>query len=394
MAALLVKRVADAGTGILARAGLESWARHPSVPETHLDTPPASAPAARSSVATSLGIIATAVVAVCLYYASSVIITLICSIFIAFVLDPGVKLMQRLRIPRWIGAFVMVLATLAVMYLAIYFIYDRALAFIQDLPEYTERLKEIAAHIRVTIRNFQLSAAKLIPPSSEGTVQAVRVQQSSTWVQFLWHGLGSAYGVVVTVMFIPFLVFFMLTSKEHILSATINLFPGANRERAKDAMRGIGLMVRQYVIGNFLVALVSAALITPVFYAVHLRYWLLLGLLAAVVSLIPYIGVVLAVTPPLLIALVQPDFEGVAPFIIIAVTVVVVHFLAINVLTPKLVGRRVKLNALTVTIAMMFWGWLWGGIGLVLAVPITAAIKAVCDNIHSLRPYSAWMGEG
>jgi predicted PurR-regulated permease PerM len=65
----------------------------------------------------------------------------------------------------------------------------------------------------------------------------------------------------------------------------------------------------------------------------------------------------------------------------------------VNLLTPKMVGRRVKLNALTVTIAMMFWGWLWGGIGLVLAVPLTAALKAVCDSIRPLKPYGHWMGE-
>jgi predicted PurR-regulated permease PerM len=96
--------------------------------------------------------------------------------------------------------------------------------------------------------------------------------------------------------------------------------------------------------------------------------------------------------PPMLIALVQ--FDRLEPFLTIALTVVIVHFLAINFLTPKLVGHRVKLNALTVTIAMMFWGWLWGGIGLVLAVPITAALKAVCDNVRTLKPYGAWMGEG
>lgn len=362
------------------------------MPDTKLDHPPAAAPAARSTISTSMGIIATVVVFACLYYASSVIITLVCSMFIAFVLDPGVKLIERLRIPRWVGAFVMLLATLAVMYLAIYLIYDRALAFMNDLPDYTARLKEIIAHVRVTFRSIQLSAATLVRATGEPSVPAVRVQQTS-WVQFLLHGLGSAYGVMMTVMFIPFLVFFMLTSKEHILRATINLFPGAHRERAEGVMHGISLMVRQYVIGNFLVALISAALITPAFYFVGLRYWLLLGLVAAFLSLIPYLGVALALLPPLLIALVQSDFKGVAPFVVIAVTVVVVHFLAINVLTPKLVGRRVKLNALTVTIAMMFWGWLWGGIGLVLAVPITAAIKAVCDNIRSLKPYAAWMGE-
>jgi predicted PurR-regulated permease PerM len=302
--------------------------------------------------------------------------------------------MQRLHIPRWVGALVMVMATLAVMYLVIYLIYDRALAFMHDLPEYTTRLREIIAHIRVTFRNIRLSAARLAPTPAEGNVPAVRLQPESSWVRFLLQGLGSAYGVVVTVMFIPFLVFFMLTSKDHILGATINLFHGDHRERAEAVMHGISVMVRQYVIGNFLVAMISAALIVPAFYFVGLRYWLLLGLMAAFISLIPYIGVALALVPPLMIALVQSNFKGVAPFVIIAVAVVLVHFMAINLLTPKLVGRRVKLNALTVTIAMMFWGWLWGGIGLILAVPITAAVKAVCDNIHSLKPYSAWMGEG
>ncbi len=331
---------------------------------------------------------------VCLYYASSVFITLICSIFIAFILEPGVKLMQRIHIPRWLGALVMVLATLAIMYFIIYLIYGRAMALAQDLPRYAERLKEIIAHVRVTFRSIQLSASKLLLPPSDGNVQAVRVQERSPWVGFLLRGLGSAYGLLVSVMFIPFLVFFMLTSKEHVLGATINLFPGSHRGRAEEVMRGISMMVRQYVLGNFLVALISAALISPVFYMISLRYWALLGLLSAIISLIPYIGVALALLPPLLIALVQPEYNQVTPFIIIAVTVVVVHFVAINLLTPKLVGRRVKLNALTVTIAMMFWGWLWGGIGLILAVPITAAIKAVCDNIRALKPYSAWMGDG
>jgi predicted PurR-regulated permease PerM len=119
---------------------------------------------------------------------------------------------------------------------------------------------------------------------------------------------------------------------------------------------------------------------------------LLLGPLAALLSLVPYIGVSLGVFPPLLVALIQYDTTG--PFITIGAVVAVVHFLAVNILTPKLVGQRVNLNALTVTIAMMFWSWLWGGFGLVLAVPITAGIKAVCDNVESLKPYGAWMGEG
>jgi predicted PurR-regulated permease PerM len=139
------------------------------------------------------------------------------------------------------------------------------------------------------------------------------------------------------------------------------------------------------------VAAISAALITSVFAVLGLRYAWLVGPLAAFLSMIPYAGVAFGVLPPLLIALVQ--FDSMGPFISIALTVVFVHFIAVNVLTPPLVGHRVKLNALTVTISMMFWGWLWGAIGLVLAIPITAAVKAVCDNVERLKPYGDWMGE-
>jgi predicted PurR-regulated permease PerM len=363
------------------------------MPEVNLDSPPADAAPQRSRLSVSAGIIATGVVFVFLYFASSVVISLICAIFIAFVLEPGVKLLERLRLPRWLGAMVIMLATLAVMYLVGYLIYDRALTFVNDLPNYTARLREILTHVRVTFLKMQLSTSSLIPPEGGHHVPLVRLQPESTWMQYLLRGLGTAYGFIVSVMFIPFLVFFMLASKDHFLRASVGLFPSQMRRRAGDVIHGISVMVREYVIGNLLVALISAVLIMPFFAWVHLRFWLLLSLLAGFLSLIPYIGVALALLPPLLMALVEPQYKTVFPFLVIALVIVAVHFVAINVLTPKLVGGRVKLNALSVTIAMMFWGWLWGGIGLILAVPITAAFKAICDNVDALKPYGAWMGE-
>ena len=64
-----------------------------------------------------------------------------------------------------------------------------------------------------------------------------------------------------------------------------------------------------------------------------------------------------------------------------------------NVLYPKILGKRLQLNPLAVTLALLFWGWLWGAMGLILAVPITGACKIICDHIEPLRPYGAWMGE-
>ena len=355
------------------------------MPDIHTENP------AASSASASVKIIAVAVLFGCIYYASSVVITLICSILIASVLDPGVRLMELYRLPRWLASLIMVLLMLAVTYLLIYVIYDRAQAFYDEMPKLLDRLKQLTAHIQLTAHNIQQSTQTIIPAQPEN-VPTVRLQQESPYEQFLLRGIGSVYAFTVTVMFIPFLVFFMLTSKNQMWAASLNLFPIHRRQQAEDVIQAIARMMRRFVVGNLLVGLISAGMITPVFAIIGLQYALLMGPLAAALSLVPYIGVALGLIPPLLVALMQYDTTG--PFITIGVTVAVVHFVAVNILTPKLVGQRVNLNALSVTIAMMFWSWLWGGFGLVLAVPITAAIKAVCDNVDVLKPYGAWMGEG
>jgi predicted PurR-regulated permease PerM len=340
----------------------------------------------------SLRIIAAAIVVAAINYASSVVITLICAVFIAFVLEPGVRFLEKVRIPRWIGSLAMVLLALTIVYLAIYGIYDRVLAFIHDFPSYAEPFRHLIRSFRGVLGSIQQGTSSIIPNSQQPSMPTIRLQQESPWVHYVLRGVGSVYTFAITVMFIPFLVFFMLASKDKIWASTLNLFVRERRQQAEEVIQSIGQMVREYVIGNILVALISAALITPVFYLIHLRYALLLGPIAAVLSLIPYLGVALAIIPPLLVAL--GEYAHIGPFVAIGITVMVVHFLAMNFLTPKLVGHRVKLNALTVTVSMMFWAWLWGGIGLVLAVPITAALKAVCDNVEKLKPWGAWMGEG
>ncbi len=357
------------------------------MPDSRIDFTSAAA-----SAATSVRIIAAAIICASIYFASSIVITLICAVGIAFVLDPGVKLLERARLPRWLGSLLMVLLALAVVYLLGYLLYDRAVAFMDDLPRLAARMKQIVAHIQVTTKKLGQSTSTILPSAAESTVPSVRLEQESPWVQFLLRGMGSLYAFVVTVMFIPFLVFFMLTAKDQIWVTTLNLFSIERRQQVEDVLRGIANMVREYVLGNLLVALICALIMTPIFMGTGLRYALLMGPLAALLSLIPYIGVALGMLPPMLMALV--DTDRMEPLLTIALTVVIVHFLAVNVLTPKLVGHRVKLNPLSVTIAMMFWGWLWGGIGLVLAVPLTAALKAVCDNVAPLKPYGDWMGEG
>jgi predicted PurR-regulated permease PerM len=123
----------------------------------------------------------------------------------------------------------------------------------------------------------------------------------------------------------------------------------------------------------------------------NLPYFLLVGPISGFLSLIPYIGLPLAMIPPFFVAL--PVHDHLTPYLIIGAVVSFYHLLALNLLYPKMVGARVHLNPLAVTVALMFFGILWGGIGLVLAVPAAAGIKAVCDNVPSLQPYGKLLGD-
>jgi predicted PurR-regulated permease PerM len=80
-------------------------------------------------------------------------------------------------------------------------------------------------------------------------------------------------------------------------------------------------------------------------------------------------------------------------FIAIVTVVAISHVIALNLLYPKIIGRRLRLNPLAVTLALLFWGWLWGAMGLILAIPLTAAIKIIFDHVESLQAWGAWLGE-
>ena len=118
---------------------------------------------------------------------------------------------------------------------------------------------------------------------------------------------------------------------------------------------------------------------------------MLIGPLSGFLSLVPSVGVPLALAPPLLAALTV--YSTPAPYLIIVGVVALIHLLTMNLLYPKIVGQRVHLNPLVVAVALMFWSVLWGAAGLILAIPLTAGIKAVCDHVKSLERYGRLLGD-
>jgi len=133
-----------------------------------------------------------------------------------------------------------------------------------------------------------------------------------------------------------------------------------------------------------------SAISMAVFGFLGLPYFYFLGFISGFLSLMPYFGIILAAIPPLAAGIGVLKDSG---MLIIVLTVLGLHLFSMNVLYPKIIGKRLQLNPLLVTISILIWGWIWGALGLVLAVPVTAVIKIVCDNVSSLRRFGDWMGE-
>jgi predicted PurR-regulated permease PerM len=190
--------------------------------------------------------------------------------------------------------------------------------------------------------------------------------------------------------FVPFLVYFMLSWRDHINRSFLQFFQGEDRLVAARSVQGIADMVRAFVVGNFVLGLILSLLSSLMFWMLRVPYPMLVGPLSGFMSLIPYIGLPLAMIPPLFSAL---AVNQVSIYVLVILSVGLLHLIALNVLYPTIVGSRVHLNPLVVTFSLMIWGFLWDAPGLVLAIPLTAGMKAVCDNVKGLRRFGKFLGD-
>jgi predicted PurR-regulated permease PerM len=354
-----------------------------------------------------------------LYYGRVFLITSITAVIISFLLDPFVHLLVRVRFPRSLAALVVCLLAGLVVYAVGLAIYIQTSGLVEQLPQITQRAISIVDETQSRLERIETNAVKLIarqpppppvqqPPAKPASkkksasapqlpavpppIQEVRIHQDSNPIaDFVYPRLGSLYEFLLMASFVPFLVYFLLSWGAHVNRAFLQFFTGEDRVIASKSLQGIGNMVRAFVVGNSLLGLMLAIASSLGFWALGVPFPLLAGPLSGFLSLIPYVGLPLALLPPILAALSGgATFSGV---VLVGAMVAILHLVALNFLYPKIVGARVHLNPLVVTFALMFWSFLWDAAGLVLAIPLTAALKAVCDNVRSLQPIGRFLGD-
>ncbi len=321
------------------------------------------------------------------YYGESVLVVLFFAILLSFMLSPVVQALEYVHVPRALAALIAMVALLASLYGITAASYNQALIFADNVPKYSLK-------IRSTLQPFRQDAEKLAKTGEAvgepEPSNVVPVRQVRSWSDLLTHGAGTLTDILLAAAFIPFLAYFLLTWQSHARSATVMLFPMRHRNTAYVTLGLIGKMLQSFIVGNLVIGLLISGASVAIFGLLHVPFFYFVGFLSGFLSLVPYLGVVLAMGPPILIGLGQLERGDLA---IIVLCVAGLHFFALNVLYPKLLGRRLRINPLAVTIALLFWGAVWGAIGLVLAIPITGAIKIVFDHVESMKPYADWLGE-
>jgi len=342
--------------------------------------------AAKSSV--SSRIIAAGIVIAFCYWASTVLVTLLVAVLMAYFLDPVVTWMERMRIPRALGSLIIVLVTAGMLSVIAYSLIDRADQFGRDWPKYREPLRAASQAVESKMEAFEKHVSEIEPAQKAGE-QLVTIGESHTVRDALVGRLDSLYAFVLAATFVPFLLFFMLAAKRQVWHATMQLFPPNERTAVRDALADVTQVLRSYLLGTSLVGLILVLASWLLFWLFGLDFPFLTGLVSGICNLVPYLGVIMSWVPPLLVGL--KNYHTIGPFVGIFAMLTFFHIVTANLLVPALVGWRVRLNALALTVSLLFWGWMWGAMGLILAIPITAVLKVVCDHVESLQPVGRWL---
>jgi predicted PurR-regulated permease PerM len=335
----------------------------------------------------SMRVIAAAIILLFFYYAAGVVITLLLSILLAYFLDPAVEFLERTGLPRTLGAMVMVLILIAVLVAVGYGLWTRTADFAENWPKYSSVLQQAAGAVEGKIRGIEGQVSQIAPEQGASTT-TVRTEPSIVRT-VIFRGIGSLYALFLEITFLPFLVFFMLAEKRELWHGTLQLFPASRRTQVKETLEDLRDVLRDYLAGMSIVTLIVISSSSLFFWVIGMEYPILTGIASGLLNMVPYIGAVMAWLPAFIIALAK--WKTLGQFVLIAVTLTTIHVLAINLVAPQLVGRRVRLNAVAITIALLFWGWVWGGMGLVLAIPITAALRVICDHTESWKPIGRWL---
>jgi len=316
--------------------------------------------------------------------ASSIILPFTIAILLAFVMYPLVKGLDKFKFPRLLSISLVVIIMVAILYILGMVLYTSGKTIFSFYPKYEVRLTEI--YIRIASL-FELPYDESLSfwenlwgqLGIRTFVRHFTYSFSSVFVQFIKNA-----GLVLI-----FMVFILLEAsyfKEKLEAAFEE-----RSERINKMGHDLMSQVSRYLAAKFLISLINAVVFFIAFKLIGLEFAVVWGAVQFFLNFIPALGSIIAGVIISLFALVQ-FWPNPAPIIFVVTFILGSNMILGNILDPKFIGDRVGLSPLMVLISLVFWGFLWGFAGMVLAVPMTVIIKIVCENIPIMEPVSILIG--
>jgi predicted PurR-regulated permease PerM len=357
----------------------------------------------RSLALNTLAVIA---VVLMLQYAQAMIIPIVLGVLISYALDPIVTAMARRRVPRSIGAALLLIVITGAGGRLLYGLRAEATAIVEQLPQAARRLRQTLENGRPTtasaIEQMQKAATELQkaadaaapPPTPTTGIQRVQVESPRFSIgEYLMYGslgLAAAVGQLVLMLF---LVYFLLASGDLYRRKLVKL-AGPSLSEKKIPLQILAEIDRQ--ISAFLIVQLFTSTIVALaswlaFRAIGLEQAAVWGILAGVFNSIPYFGPVIVSGSTAAVGFMQ--FGNVRMALLVSGVALVITSLEGFLLTPWLTSRATRMNAVAIFIGLLFWGWVWNVWGMLLAVPMLMVIKAVCDHVEDFKSVGEFLGE-
>lgn len=335
----------------------------------------------------SLVLISVAIIVVALELGDSLLVPLCFSFLFALLLHPLCNKLESLRLPRVLAIFICLITVMISVGVLLYFISSQLLSFGADLPELQKKLGLLLEQMHSFISQT-FGIAKTSQVSWLQTSMDTMIQSSGA---FFTSMLAYTTSTFADLGLMPVFIFFFLYYRTFFKQFLNKLFIKTPNQQITHIMYKIQNVVKNYILGLLLVMVIIAILNTVGLLLLDIRYAFFFGALAALLNIIPYLGIIIGSAFPILIALLTKDSIWYA--VGVAGVFTVVQLLEGNFITPNIVGSKVSVNPLAAIIALLFGGMLWGPAGMILSIPFTAILKVILDNIEPLEPFGFLLGE-
>jgi len=333
-----------------------------------------------------LGILVLFAVGFILNILGSIFKPFLIALFFSFVLDTPIKLMRKVKIPKIIAIIIVLIITFVLFYLIGLLIYSNIDSFVTEFPKYQTKFNE-----------FYLKILELLKIPQEDVNQYYsqidwsELLQKLSIPKILSSSVGSFINFLANLFLILIFTIYILLGREHLASRVEKAFPGEQSEKFYNVFDNINRGMQKYLIAKTVISLgtgLCAAIVLLIFGVDFAWIW---GLLTFLLNFIPNIGSIIATIPPILVAIFQ--FGGLFPVVWVAILLITIQMTWGNIIEPAFMGKSLNMSPLVVIVSLIFWGFIWGPIGMILAVPISSSIQIVCANIETLKPISILMGD-